>query len=50
MWDRIRAERSFAFEKADEGGWRAGIQPKGRYKGFDEVIEVKRSCFDDFQT
>lgn len=40
MWHRIRAEQSFAFEKANKSGWRAAFQPKDATKGFDEIIEV----------
>jgi hypothetical protein len=25
VWHRITVEKSFAFEEADKGGWRAGI-------------------------
>ena len=50
MWHRIRAEKLLAFEKADQGGPRAGIRPKGRYEGFDEVIEGMPGYFGDFQT
>jgi len=32
---RIRVEKSFAFEKADKGGWRAGIS-----MALQEVIEA----------
>ena len=50
MWHRIRVEKSFAFEKADKGGGARAFQSKGRYEGFDGVVEVDRSCFGDFQT
>jgi len=37
-----------AFKKADKGG-RAGIQPKGRYKGFAEVIDALPELLRRFQ-
>ena len=49
MWHRIRAEKLLAFEKADQGGPRAGIRPKGRYEGFSEVIDALKELLRLFQ-
>jgi hypothetical protein len=49
VWHRIRAKKLLAFKKADKGGRRAGIQPKGRYKGFAEVIDASPELLRRFQ-